>query len=434
MHLTAFQAGKGDCLLLENEARTKRILIDGGMGPAHREHVAPFLDGLRKKKKSIDVVYVSHIDDDHIGGVLELLDAEAAWRVHQHQLDNDNPNHAEPKSPRPPAVGRLYHNAFHDQVDDNKGEIEDMLAASARALSASERSWARELARVQQDLATSVSQGIRVSQRIKKGALNIPLNPDSDGKLMLVRTPQGAIALGSLRLSIIGPFQEDLSNLRKEWNAWLRANKVAVEKLRTRAIADEKLLKNDVTSALAPSLAETQLFEQAGIALAKELGKRKEVTTPNLASLMFLAREGDQTILLTGDGHADDILRGLEHAGAFVGGDRLNVDVLKIQHHGATANIHKEFCDRVGARHYVFSGNGEHENPELDVVELVYDRFMATNQPKATFWFTSTSKLSSSAAGRAHMREVERLVAKRKASSKGRLAAKFVSGHSIRIV
>ena len=30
MRLTAFQSGKGDCLLLETKNRDRRILIDGG--------------------------------------------------------------------------------------------------------------------------------------------------------------------------------------------------------------------------------------------------------------------------------------------------------------------------------------------------------------------------------------------------------------------
>ena len=50
-------------------------------------------------------------------------------------------------------------------------------------------------------------------------------------------------------------------------------------------------------------------------AQAKKLGRRKKVTAPNLASLMFLVEEGGKTLLLTGDGHHEDILKGLQHHG-----------------------------------------------------------------------------------------------------------------------
>ena len=51
-------------------------------------------------------------------------------------------------------------------------------------------------------------------------------------------------------------------------------------------------------------------------AAAKVLGLRDEVTAPNLASLMFSSRRRQRTLLLTGDGHSSDILKGLQHVGA----------------------------------------------------------------------------------------------------------------------
>ena len=37
---------------------------------------------------TLELVYVSHIDNDHISGVLQLLEDEAEWRVFDlHQAD-----------------------------------------------------------------------------------------------------------------------------------------------------------------------------------------------------------------------------------------------------------------------------------------------------------------------------------------------------------
>jgi hypothetical protein len=170
------------------------------------------------------------------------------------------------------------------------------------------------------------------------------------------------------------------------------------------------------------------------LALAKQLGNRKKVTTPNLASLMFLAQENGQSILLTGDGHADDILKGLDRHQAFNSNAHIHVDVLKVQHHGSEHNVHKEFCDRVTADHYVFCGNGEHKNPDLDVLELVFDRRMAGDKKGFKFWFNSSSNLSVKADGRAHMKNVESLVAKLAKKSGGRLRSQFIKSSSMRIL
>ena len=54
MKLTAFQADKGDCLLLETANGKNRMLVDGGMKRAYSAHVAPALGALRRAKKKLN--------------------------------------------------------------------------------------------------------------------------------------------------------------------------------------------------------------------------------------------------------------------------------------------------------------------------------------------------------------------------------------------
>ena len=89
MKLTVFQADKGDCLLLTGADET-RVLIDGGLAGSYSKHVAARLGEIREAGGHLDVVYVSHIDDDHISGGLQLLEDEVAWRVHESQLRAGN--------------------------------------------------------------------------------------------------------------------------------------------------------------------------------------------------------------------------------------------------------------------------------------------------------------------------------------------------------
>lgn len=51
----------------------------------------------------------------------------------------------------------------------------------------------------------------------------------------------------------------------------------------------------------------------------------------------------------------------------------MHVNVLKVQHHGSEHNINEEFVSKITADHYVFCGNGEHENPDLRVIKLIID-------------------------------------------------------------
>lgn len=102
MHLTVFQSDKGDCLMLESGEN--RMLIDGGMRDSYTRHVAPTLSQLQKNGNRLDLVYVSHIDRDHVFGVLQMMKDPVVWRVydfHQTALGG-NRNWPEPKVKRPP--------------------------------------------------------------------------------------------------------------------------------------------------------------------------------------------------------------------------------------------------------------------------------------------------------------------------------------------
>ena len=81
---------------------------------------------------------------------------------------------------------------------------------------------------------------------------------------------------------------------------------------------------------------------------------------------------------------------------------RLEVDVLKVPHHGAHNSFSDEFVDRVRAANYMFCGDGEHHNPEPDVVEG-YLR-AATARPLAAggptqFWFNWSAARATETSG-----------------------------------
>jgi Metallo-beta-lactamase superfamily. len=355
MELTVFQSDKGDCLLLTG-ADGRRVLVDGGMRPSYSEHVAPALGKLRNANESIDVVYVSHIDQDHISGVLQMMDDEVAWRVHDFQVKHNNPGHKPPASPRPPVVKAIWHNAFHQQITQNTGEIEEMLAASAAILSGAEIKSVKELASEQNELVTSISEAIKLTLRVSPDQLGIKLNPPAKGKLMLVRpAPSTAIKLGGMRFQIIGPFSEDLKNLRAEWNEWLKKNKAQLKTIKAQAKKDASGFgTSEIDEIILPKLAQAELLSEllplAEAAKPVKLGERKKVTTPNLASLMFYVEENGKTLLLTGDGHHLDILRGLKHIKKLNGAGGIHVNVLKVQHHLSEHNIDDPFCRTVHRR------------------------------------------------------------------------------------
>jgi beta-lactamase superfamily II metal-dependent hydrolase len=390
MRIEVFPSASGDCLLITS-SDDKRLLCDAGLPAAYDDFIATPLAELRAQQKPIDVAYVSHIDRDHIGGVLRMLDHEVKWRAFDH-MKNKKKKFKKPRMPRPPEVREIWHNAFLEDIAKTESvELGSALTASANALAAlnagglGDQHLVRQAAEVGM-LALSVGDAIEVNWRIGADQLDIPLNRDFDGLLMVAR-PDRPIQLGSLTITVLGPTAKQLEKLREDWITWLRKSETHLANLRRAHKRDVEDLRSGT-----PPLDIARLTQEMALAV------EKDVTPPNLASLVLLVEENNRRVLLTGDAGDESLLEYFEAAGLMDADGRLEVDVLKVPHHGANNSFSDEFVERVRAANYVFCGDGEHNNPEPDVVEGYLRAVKANPLPNGgttQFWFNWSASRAS---------------------------------------
>ena len=241
MKLTVFQSDKGDCLLLTG-ADGKRVLVDGGMARLATPSMSrPRWGSCAAQDEELDLVYVSHIDQDHISGVLQLMDDVVAWRVHDFQLKNGNPHPKNPKSVARPRSRPSGTTPFTSWWAITRAPLRTCSPPPRRSSPGGDDAGMLELADAHQELATSIGEAIQLSRRIGHKQLGIPLNQEFDGKLMCLRSGIPApLRIGRMIFHILGPFEQDLDNLLKEWNAWLQAKKDQLKRIQTRAKIDEE--------------------------------------------------------------------------------------------------------------------------------------------------------------------------------------------------
>jgi beta-lactamase superfamily II metal-dependent hydrolase len=324
------RARKGDCLLLHYGTRKDPglMLIDGGPGQVYDPYLRPRLMQLIQLRGlgsgqplPLDLCIVSHIDGDHITGVLELT--------------NELVNTQDSREPQPFKVKGIWHNTFDDIIGNSPDELVASVQASYGAAALGGEPDTEGLEPSAAGVLAGIEQGYRL--RADVGKLRLRINPEFSGGLVMAENKGKSIAMGKkLTFLVAGPMKGELIALQKDYDDWLKN-------------PDNK--------------------KKAKAALASFT----DVSVPNLSSIVILAQVGKKRMLFTGDARGDKILQGLELTGRLKQGGEMHVDILKMPHHGSDRNIDPVFFQRIVADHYVFSGNGEYGNPERETLQMLLD-------------------------------------------------------------
>lgn len=363
--LEALNAKFGDSLLLHygTQQSPKLIVIDGGPRGVYSPELAPRLKQLKDLRAGDDaplpirMVMVSHVDADHIQGILEMT---------EELLDCD-----EAGEPRPYKISTIWHNSFDDLVKSVKTAELRGVAQTLRTVATGGEVPAHLKKTIRRDAAlvlASIDQG-----RVLRGnavKLGIPLN---QGFQELILAPEsGGLTRpvsDNLSFNILGPRQDQLDALQNQWAKTIAARR------------KKGTLKPADLEAAAAAFVDKSVY--------------------NLSSIVVLAKAGGKSMLLTGDARGDYILEGLEAGKLKKPGKPLRIDLMKVPHHGSVRNVAKEFFEEIIADHYVISADGKHDNPDLDTMKMLLD--VRGNLPY-TIYLTN------------HVKRIDQFLAKKKPS------------------
>jgi beta-lactamase superfamily II metal-dependent hydrolase len=313
--LKIIQAKFGDCFIVEygNARKPKYMLIDGGPGGVYSDYLRAELLKIHNSGGQVDLMLLSHIDGDHIVGLIDLLE-----ELKQNAADEEQGIIA---------VKELWVNTFSQTI-----ARETNLTQALHNMLLNVNNLASTLPST--DLALkSVLQG----DTLKRNAmlLNIPINKTSNNDIISCETISESIALDNLKVTVIGPNKENLDKLKEEWLEWIRRH-------------EAKILTAD-----------------------RELLKQIDRSVPNLSSIMFLMESAGKRILFTGDGRGDFILEGLQTVGLLDSDGKIHVDVFKVPHHGSVRNTTEDFFDKIMADTYIISADGRHDNPDFETLAWI---------------------------------------------------------------
>lgn len=320
MKLKVLKANSGDCLLLSWEYNNKKIniLIDGGTTDTYKKgwilgDLFHTLKSIDKNNENIDLLIVTHVDSDHIGGVLNAFKGDGLLGKLCKKVWFNS--------------GKLIHEYFNQQHDESH-EIELEKIRTGK----------------EDDDFTSITQGVTFEKIIQH--LNI-----WERQLILAGQEYN---FNGAKINILSPTTTKIAALLKKWK------KENPDSLTAKG-------KDDYGQSLLQLIENDSFKEDAAphngssIAILFELNDKK---------ILFLGDAHNQTIVDSIRSMKDS------QEEKYSEDNKLNLDYVKISHHGSSHNTSNELLEIINTNNFIISTNGcTHNLPNKRTLARIHHKF-----------------------------------------------------------
>ncbi len=330
-----FPARQGDAIWIRwgNANNPYQMIIDMGTEEIGKE-VRQRLEALDESQREFELLVVTHVDRDHIGGILTCLAEEE------------------------PLAGLNFKDVwFNGWVHLRGGRVSQLDTTTDTSVSTGLESF-------------GPAQGERLSSWLRRQVWNKAFAGKS-----VVRDP-GAVPAkitlaDGLTLTILGPTQERLGNFAERWQEEVE-------------IALEKGNLHEVSAGLETYGSNTppDLVLPEDLKILANKSSARDPSKANGSSISLLLEYKGRRIVLAGDAFAEDLVAGLAEVAPQ---EQLEIDAFKLPHHGSRNNVTKALIEAVSCPCWLFSTDGtQFRHPDAIAIARVI--CYSVRQPATLFF------------------------------------------------
>lgn len=360
--INMFKAEDGDAFLLNFDSQ-QNILIDMGMPKTYENEIKEKLIYLKDKEQRIDLLIISHIDEDHIGGAIKFLENNKENQIIE--------------------VSEIWHNSFK-HLQFNKLKVRQIDTDTKLVLNSMIEE--NQTINIQDgDNQISCKQGSSFASLIHK--YNYHWNTSFSNDTICLENKR-EIILENIKFIFLSPSKEKLEKLSKKWLKELEKKKYDFE------ISDEEIFDDafefyvkqeqdyDVKDSPCSSKNKIDFNKLSKI-------EEKDSSLSNGSSIAFIIEYKDKKLLFLGDAHEDIVYDSLEK----LKNEKYELvfDLVKISHHGSNKNISNRLVKLVDSKIFLFSTNGiSNKHPNLETISKI---LMKETEYKKEFYFNYHQEL-----------------------------------------
>lgn len=332
--LKNYPAKNGDAFLLRSSDHEFSMLIDGGYSSTYKQYIRPDLLQIAANGHSLDLVVATHIDADHISGLLTFFT-----------------ENGESSSPKIISADHILHNSLRSiVVTDEKPSM----SSSDQPLHRELKSLGFPLSNTQYNISSR--QGNHLANLLLEGQYNWN---SGDGSLPIGGNGITDIPLPMGNIKIIGPTKNRLDDLLRWWKRELRT-KGFTGSLEGLDDLFEIVCSREICTPRAEPLS-------TSVDLAQLYSADTSVT--NASSISFVIMIDDKNILFLADMLAEDTISSLASTELQI------FDAIKISHHGSARNTNVELLSKIDSPLFFISSDGtSHGHPDFAVLKAIVER------------------------------------------------------------
>lgn len=334
-----FPVGSGDCitLLLKNDDKEMHIMVDGGL---YTQEVNDYI--VNEFHGHIDYLIVTHIDNDHINGLIEML-----------------------KSKPNLTINHIFYNCYQRTSDDLQEWDEKMVENVKRVYGHLPVVVDMLEQKINAEKSMTLAELILGNEKWKKAWRREYITEDSAA--IDIENDMG-------RFIFLSPTKKALNDLDKEYRTlfWKTLYKQKIEDYKKEETIYEALMRvmeqEDYTDLNEEPVSSKVLNEKTLKSYSDE--KLGNLNPSNEASIAFVWEYGGHRILFMGDAAPQQVASKL---GDVYGKTTKPVlfDVIKVSHHGSAHSTSKELVSVADSEHYFLTGGGASIRPSYQALARI---------------------------------------------------------------
>lgn len=347
--IKALNARNGEAILLSFIDEKINILIDGGYADTYQE-LCDELMILKNRGEKIDLLIVSHIDRDHIGGIIKLLEQNGAYT-----------------ESKVIPISEIWFNCYL-----NSDSIEEKIELPSDLQKKIEQYYNNfYLYNMDAQCDVGIIQAKSLTELIVDG--EYPMNLCTKGKSINTDRIKEFFKGTNIRFRFLSPTKNELDQLNEKWsNEISQINEEYINKYNlTIARAFESMFINEEIQCEDNEWINEDI-SSLGLDLEEIAGKNDTLknTAANASSLAFLIEYKGKRLMFLGDSSVEVYYPKLKE---IFQNKKISIDFTKISHHGSKNNISKDFLKNLECETFLIctDGSGKNQHPDKESIAKI---------------------------------------------------------------